>query len=427
MTESVAKKYFGDEDPIGKILKADNKYDFVVSAVLEDCPANSSLQFELLGNMEFLKTLDKNTTNWGSNNTNTYIQLAKTINTSAFAKKIEDRVKEYQSTIGTELFLHPLSKLHLYSREGVNSPGRIQNVIIFGIIALFTLIIASINFINLSTARATKRFKEVGLKKVIGATRSQLARQFFGESVFLSIIGLVLALVTVILLLPEFNFITGKDITIAYFSLDFYLLVFGVTIFVGVTSGLYPSFYLSKFTPIQILNERGKGKASSTGLRTVLVVFQFAISVVLILATVILYKQTDFLLNKDVGYSKENVVYIQVNSEIRDKMDALKSRLSSLTSLESVSSGSHIPAMIGWNGGGYNWEGKSAETDPLVSVTYSDNNLWKVFDMKIIAGRGFNDEMDNLNSQKVIINETFAKMIQSDGDVVGKILNREEG
>lgn len=426
LTESVAEKYFGQNgDALGKVMKVDGEYDLVVAGVVEDVPQNSSIKFSLLGNIDFLKSLGLEKLEvWGSNSTYTYIQLAENVNPDQVSEKIRDRVKEHQANIGTEIFLHPLSELHLYNREGVDSPGRIQNVIIFSIIAIFILIIASINFINLSTARATKRFKEVGLKKVIGATRLQIARQFFGESVLLALLGLFVAVIIALLLLPEFNFITGKEMKISYLSANFYLIMGGVTIFVGLVSGIYPSLYLSKFQPVEILNERGKGKVSSTWLRTVLVIFQFSISVVLIFATIVLFKQTDYLLSQDLGFSEENVVYMNTDSEMKSKINVIKTKLGSLPSVEVVSSGLHLPSYITWNGGGWKWEGQQEGTDPLVSVSYVDNNWWKVFDIKLAAGRGFDDEIDGVEgSPKVMINETFAKMISPDGDVVGKVLN----
>lgn len=423
ITESISEKYFEDKNPVGKVMKVDGQFDFIVSAVLEDVPHNSSIQFEILGNVSFLESINLNKLEvWGGNSTNTFIQLDKNANVDEVSQKIRDRVKEYQSTIGTELFLHPLNKIHLYNIDGASSPGRIQNVIIFSIIAIFIIIIASINFINLSTARATKRLKEVGLKKVIGATRIQLARQFFGESVLLTFLSLILAIIFVLLLLPDFNFITNKEIVIGYLSANFYLLVFIVTLFVGLVAGLYPSLYLSKFQPIEILNERGKGKASSTLLRTILVVFQFTISVVLILATIVTYKQTNYLMEKELGFSNKDILFLKVDSEMRDKIDLVKNNLSSLSSVKSVSSGLHLPSLISWNGGGWVWEGKPDETDPLVSVTYGDNNWWKVFDIKILNGRGFDEQRDNPESNKIMINQTFAKMIDPQESVVGKTL-----
>lgn len=426
ITKEIADKYFGSENPVGKLLRGDNNYDFNVVAVIENVPSNSSLQFDILATMEFLKSLRPNYfENWGSNSVRTFVMLAPNTDLKAFGDKILNRVKEYQERVGTEVYLNPISRIHLYSLPGRDKAGRIQTVIVFAIVAAFILLIASINFINLSTARATKRSKEVGIKKVIGASRAQVAKQFFGESVLLALISLVLALAVVSLLLPEFNNITGKEIAIDYLSKEFLLLIIGVTVFVGLVSGTYPSLYLSRFVPVQILSKRGSGNLSGARLRTVLVIVQFSISVILILATIVLYMQTDFLLNKDLGINKENVFYIPTDQEIKDNIEVIKNEFKSLSSVEEVGLGLHIPTMIGWNGGGWDWEGKPEGADPLVTVTYADNNWWKVFDMKIIEGRGFSDEHDNLGSDKIIINETFAKMI-GDGSVVGRTVRRGE-
>ena len=423
LTETMAEKYFGENDPIGKTMRADNKYDFVVTAVVKDPPQNSSIRFNMLLNVGYLQTIGiEYLENWRSNWLQTFVQLNDNKNAGLVGNKIINRLNLDQQARGTEIYLHPFSKLHLYKIAGSDGAGRIQNVIIFSIVALFILVIASINFINLTTARATKRLKEVGLKKVIGATRRQMAQQFFGESILIALLSLVLALVAIILLLPEFNEITGKQLSIGLLSSQFYLAAVSVTVLVGILSGTYPSLYLSRFTPIEILNERGKGKASSSVLRTALVVFQFTISVVLILGTIVLYKQTDLLLNKDTGFSNDNVVFINLDDELKNNIEPIKRELSNLTSVKLVSSGSHLPFAVYRNGSGYTWEGKPDDVDPLVTALVADNNWWKVFDLKVINGRGLSDDRDPIETNNVMINETFAKVIDSKGSAVGKTI-----
>ena len=250
LTQDMAKKYFGNEDPMGKILRFDNRVDVKVSGVLKNIPHNSDLDFNYLCPINLLKDFGVDVNQWGNNNLFTFVILKDASQYKALSAKIKDRLrKQYGDPTAGKLFLFPFKDYHLYSITG--SGGKIKDVMIFSIIALFILIIACINFMNLATARSAKRATEVGIKKVIGATRTQIAKQFFGESILLTFISLIFALLIAEILLPFFNEIARKHLVFNNLPFSTIVLILGITLFTGILSGLYPAFFLSSFKPVK--------------------------------------------------------------------------------------------------------------------------------------------------------------------------------
>ncbi len=310
--ESTAKAYFGDSDPMAKVLKIDNQMDVKVAGVYEDLPKNSTFSgMEFIAPMQlFVATnqLDKMTEPWRPNFLALYVQLTDNADLAAVSLKIRDvklhHVNAFLAKKKPTLFLFPMSKWHLYDefKDGMNTGGRIQYVWLFGIIGVFVLLLACINFMNLSTARSEKRAKEVGIRKAIGSLRSQLIYQFFSESLLCVFIAFALSLLLVQISLPFFNQVADKQMAILWSNPLFWVLGIGFSLITGLITGSYPAFYLSSFKPIKVLKGSFRVGRLAAVPRQVLVVLQFTVSVVLIIGTIVVFRQVQFAKNRPVGY-----------------------------------------------------------------------------------------------------------------------------
>jgi putative ABC transport system permease protein len=422
ITKEMAEKYFGNEDPLGKILRLDDKFDMKVAGVVKNVPANSDIKFDMLVPIDILKDYGFAVTNWGTNWLNTFVMLKNPAQASEISKKIEGRLKkEVNASTAGKLFLFPFSKLHLYSIRGTG--GRIETVIIFSVVALFILFIACINFMNLTTARSAKRSTEVGIKKVVGATRSKIAKQFFGESILLTFISLAFALLLVEIFLPYFNNISQKTLTLSEVSFTTVALILSITIITGIISGIYPAIFLSSFKPVDTLKSKNPVKTSRFSLRRVLVVLQFAISIILIISTTVVYLQLHYILNKNLGLNKNNVVYINLSDELQKNPEALKSEILRNSNVKSASISNLLPIQIYSNGGGWKWEGKDPNQDELVSSVSADDDFLKTYDIKLKEGRFYSKMHPGDDSLSIVINESFEKLMGF-RNAVGKVLSR---
>ena len=410
LTEDMAKKYFGNEDPVGKILRFNNKVDVKVTGVLKNVPHNSDLNFNYLCPINLLKDFGVDVNQWGNNNLFTFVILKDASQYKALSAKIKDRLKtQYGDPTAGKLFLFPFKDYHLYSITG--SGGRIKDVMIFSIIALFILIIACINFMNLATARSAKRATEVGIKKVIGATRSQIARQFFGESILLTFISLIFSLLIAELLLTFFNEIARKHLEFNNLPFSTIILILGITLFTGILSGLYPSFFLSSFKPAKILKGASGVDRHRFSMRKILVVIQFAISIALIIGTSVVYLQLKYMQNKDLGFDKENIIYFPTDDTLNNNLETLKNSLKDNRNILSVSAASNLPFSVYTNGGGWKWKGMDPKRDELISMFYGDYDLLKTFGIKLKEGRFYSKQFPADDSLSIVINESFERMM----------------
>lgn len=431
LAESVAKSYFGEEDPINKMLRLDNEIDVKVTAVYEDLPENTSFQ-DLKIIMPWSLYLSQNTwiqkmeDPWGSNFTQTFAQLNENADLETVSTRIKDvkinQQGEEERRYKAVVFLHPMNKWHLYSdfKAGVNTGGRIDNVWLFGITGIFVLLLACINFMNLSTARSEKRSKEVGIRKSIGSARGQLITQFFSESIMIALFAFVLAIGLGFLALPPFNTIAGKTISIPWSSPLFWLAGIGFTLVTGLFAGVYPALFLSSFQPVKVLKGSFKmGKLASLP-RKVLVVFQFAISIFLIIGTIVVYKQIEFAQGRPLGYTADGLITVGVNSERHKHFEAIRTELKTENAIvELAESGS--PTTEVWNtNGGFDWEGK----DPNLAVDFPNNAVTyeygKTIGWQITTGRDFSRDFAT-DSTAFILNESAVKFIGLK-DPLGKIL-----
>jgi len=423
LTEELAQKIFGDEDPLGKTIHVADQYDFKVSGVLRNLPDNSHFRFEFLANMDFAKEVGRTVDYWKNSHFTTYVQLPEGASFEEVNKKIYNFLDEKPTLEDWEkLSLQPLFKIHLASGIGYDAfgTGNAKYVVIFSVAALFILLIACINFMNLSTARSLLRSKEVGLRKVVGAFRGQLVRQFLGEAVFQSLIAMILAVGLGILLLPAFNQLARKSFAADMFIRpDIILGCLAIVLVTGILAGCYPAFILSGFRPVAVL----KGTVRTTGKRSVfrrlLVVFQFSVAVILMVGSLVIYSQIHFMMNKDLGYEKENLVTLDLNGNVQKNYEAFKNELIGNPNILNVTRVSGLP-IYGYyfSNSRWNWEGKDPDKDILFRANFVDYDYLETLGVQVVLGRNFSQDY-GADEMAIIINETSQKAMGFD-DPIGK-------
>jgi putative ABC transport system permease protein len=326
LTRKVAGKYFGDEDPMGKTLTVNNQYEFTVTGILEDPPLNSIVRFDILIPFDYLKEIGQYSDSWGRNAIRTFVLIDKNAVPDTVNNKLTRIVRKNNPESNTDFLLAPLKDIHLHAYFGFgHNPGAIIYVYIFSSIAVFVLLIACINFMNLSTARSSNRAREIGLRKVSGAGRKAIIIQFFGESILLAFISLVFALIIVRSVLHVFNTVSGKELDFINIMKPGYIVsMIALTILAGIISGIYPALYLSAFRPIIVLRGNLSSGIKSRGLRKLLVITQFTLSVLLIIGTLIVYRQLNYMKSKDLGYDREHLFVFQLRGGIKDHYYILK-------------------------------------------------------------------------------------------------------
>lgn len=439
LTEEMALKYFGAGEAMGQVLVLDNQHNMKVTGVLEKIPQNSSLNFNFLVPFDFTKTLGAYNSNWSNNSITTYVLLNNNSDPGPVDAKLVETVKSHidwsvrsgsPEDYKTLFSLAPMKRMHLHQYFGFNhSAGNYRAVVIMSIIGLFILMIASINYMNLSTARSLRRAREIGLRKVSGGRRGQLIRQFFTESLLTSLLAMVVAILVVALLLDAFRTLTTKSIELdTLLSLPFVVSILGMIFFTGIIAGIYPAVFLSGFKPVKVLYGTASERGGKGMLRKVLVVTQFTISLLLIAGTSIVYLQNEYLKNFDRGYEPENVAYIRMFGAMNQSYYAIRDALESIPEVKYVSASTSIPGMIGSNGGGIQWEGKPDDLNPLVSQDAVDFNFCELMGIPVVEGRSFSPEFpSDLYSDSTggfMINEVLRKIIGRE-DVVGMNLTNQ--
>jgi len=427
LTEKFAKKLFGKEDPMGKIVRIDSNANFTVMAVLKDLPTNTSFNFEYLLPWSFMVKLGWSDDSWGNNSVNTYVLLKPNTTQAAFDAKVKDITIIHSKEL-TKVFTHPMSRLHLYSKDdnGKLVGGQIETVRLFAIIAAFILLIACINFMNLSTARSEKRAKEVGIRKVAGAYRGNLIMQFIGESIIISFIAFALALLLVQISMRGFNELTGKELFIDYRSIWFWLASFAFIIFTGLIAGSYPAFYLSSFTPIKVLKGTFKKTFHLVTPRKILVVLQFTFAIILIISTVIVEHQIQYAQNRDAGYNRENLIYAFSQGDVDKHYKAIKDELLSSGAAISITKSAN-PITQRWSDSwGYTWQGSTEEDKKMDFVRLgSDANFVKTIGVKLLDGRDIDIYNFPTDTTAVLLNEAAVAAMRFKNPI-GQLI-KEEG
>ena len=410
ITEKMALKYFGKQEALGKVLLLNTKNSFTVSGVLKDVPRNSSIQFEYLLPFEFFWDENKNwLDNWGNNNVRTFIMLREGTNPDGFSEKIRHEVKEHNEKSNVELFIQPFGDSYLYGdfENGVQSGGRIEYVRIFFIVAVFVLVIACINFMNLATAQATKRAKEVGLRKVIGAVPNQLFRQFMGESLLTVFLGAIIALLLTVVVIPAFNDITGKSLGLNLLDSRVLLIFGGIILFTAFAAGSYPALFMSEFKPVQVLKGQLKSGNKAALFRKSLVIIQFSLSIILIISTVVVFRQMNFMESRDIGFDRENMFYSWMDGEVQPRFETFRARLLAEPGIESVTASSQLPIDVGNSTSNIQWEGMNPDERILFSNLNVDFDFIQSMKMEMVEGRGF-DRTRISDTSNYIVNEKAA-------------------
>jgi putative ABC transport system permease protein len=436
ITESFAKKYFGKENPMGEVLTTSNFGSCRVTGVIKDVPANSHLRFDCLLSMATIIELigidnfnSRSAPSFWNISAFEYILLDNNARIEDLLAKFPGFYEKYMSSLGKQinatfkLKATRIDKVHFDSKLEFDLPvGNFNYIIIFSLVGVFMLLIASLNYMNMATARSTNRSKEVGMRKVIGASRGTLIRQFISESIVLVILALIIALVATIFILPSFNVLTDKAIKIVtLFKPVTFSLILLITLFVGLVSGSYPAFYLSSFLPVEVLKSNVNPHQGKGVLRKILVVFQFAISGVLIIGTMIVSGQQRFIRNKDLGLNKNNVMIIPIRDTafISNKLQSFKDELLKLPDIKGVSSAALVPPLMA-SKVVFQIEKDSNMVELATSFSIVDHEFIDVMQMKLLEGRNFNKSITTDLTKAFIVNESAVKAFGWGNNALGK-------
>jgi len=426
LTEKFAKSLFGKEDPMGKTVRVDSNANFIVSGVLKDLPSNTSFNFDYLLPWSFMTHLGWDDKSWGNNSIYTYVLLKPGVSQAAFDAKIKN-ITTSHSKETAEVFSHPMSRMHLYSKSenGKLVGGRIATVRLFSVIAAFILLIACINFMNLSTARSEKRAREVGIRKVVGAYRGWLIAQFIGESILISAIAFLVTIFLVQISLGSFNELVGKQLVMNYDSLYFWCFALGFILFTGLLAGSYPAFYLSSFRPAKVLKGAFKATNALVTPRKILVVLQFSFAIILTICTLIIQRQIQYGQDRDPGYNRNNLVYTFTQGDIPKHFDLIKHELLASGAAVSVTK-SPGPITQHWSDGwGYTWDGSTPADEKLDFIHMgADADFVKTTGVTLLEGRDIDIYQYPTDSTAVLLNESAVKAMRLKNPV-GKNINRE--
>jgi len=445
ITKSKADKYFSGENPVGQLMVVndDTKQPYKIGGVIADFPANAHFNFQFIITMKEHEFWPGEQNYWGATNYPTYLLLRPGTDVKKLEKKFDRITEKYllplwieqgradakQLGKSTQYELQPIANIHLHNagiEDPVPSHGDIRFVWLFGVVAAFILIIACINFINLSTAKSANRAKEVGLRKTVGSFRSNIINQFLIESLLFSFLSFTLGLLLAWLFLPYFNVLASKTLSFPWGEWWLAPVMLGSCVLIGLLAGLYPSFYLSSFKPIQVLKGNISRGSKNATTRSVLVVFQFTTSIILIISTFVIYRQVHYILNKDVGFDKEQVLLIQGTNTLGNKLTTLKDELLQLANVKSVSVSDYLPINgTKRNGNGFWLEGRN-KIDKSVSGQFwrVDHDYLKTMGLKLAAGRDFSRDMAS-DSSAVIINQKMAKELGLTDPVGKRMMNWE--
>lgn len=413
ISKSLKEKIFGDQSALEKSLTVNGWGEYKVGGVYEDVPSNSSMTFDFV--MPYEPWARQNTwlEDWGNNGLRGFVKLQSGVDFESFNEKIKGFVKERNEGSVVDLFLFPLQDIYLKGswEEGKQSGGRIVYVRLFSIVAIFILVIACINFMNLATARSTKRAKEVGVKKVVGSSRKQLIFQFIGESVIMALVSAILSGLFISLLIQSLNELIQRQLAFSFQNISQISLLLGTSLVVGFLAGSYPALILSSFKPMSVLKGSFKTSGYSNGIRKGLVVFQFLISTFLIISTLVIHQQMEYVKNKNLGYNKENIVYLPIEGDLANEESAslFMSRVLDNPSFSDVTVASNVPINISIStSGGLRWEGKTDQNETLFNVIQVGDNFIETLGMEMLEGRAFDPNIVS-DSVNIIINEQTAK------------------
>ena len=410
ITESTAKALFGDEDAMGQIIRIDDKREMKVAGVLKDIPNNSSLEFDFLipwrNKLQDVPWINETADKWIGYSMPVYIEINDATRKADVEEGIKDLLKDHGMTdMDPELFLYPMERWRLYSTfdNGVEKGGLIDYVQLFSLIAVFIIVIACINFINLSTARSEKRAKEVGIRKSVGSTRYNVIMQFISESIIISIIAYIIALLITQLVLPLYNNLVEKQLFIDFQSWNFWVFSIIVILVTGIISGSYPAFYLSSFKPVKVLKGKIQIGRNATIPRKILVTIQFSFSIFLIISTIIIFSQIQHLKNRHLGYEQANLITVELNDELKANYSVIKDELLKTGEVEAVTVSNSPITRIYYNSF-MEWPGKPEDIMVAFAGITCDHNYVRTMGIKILEGRDFSEDFVS-DSSAIIVNK----------------------
>jgi len=427
ITEKTAIKFFGsDKNVLGKIIRVDNKQDYVVSAVLKDIPANSSLQFEWL--MPFQIYFDQSPwlKSWGNQSLTTYVELKPGVDPKTVDKQLYSYIQKREPTALGHVFLFAMNDWHLYNdfKDGKKTGGgQIEYVHLFTVIAWIILFIACINFMNLATARSEKRAREVGVRKVLGAAKKWLVIQFISETIFMAIISSIIALLIVALILPAFNTLVEKQLTLGLGNPLHLIILVTITLVCGLVAGSYPSLYLSSFNPVTVLKGIKLKDSGAAFIRKGLVIMQFTVSIVLIISTIIVYQQIQHVKNRQLGFNKDNLIEMGLQGNMAKSYNSIKQDLLNTGHISNIALADHAIIYGGNNTDGLTWDGKPPGSKVLISQRYVTPEFIETSGLKILDGRNL-AVTDTGKPIRMLITKSMAKLMGK-GSAVGKSVHFE--
>ncbi|HEY6902656.1 MAG TPA: ABC transporter permease, partial [Puia sp.] len=408
ITEKFAKKLFPDRDPMGQIIRVDSNANFRVEGVLKDIPNNSGLDFEYLLPYSYMKEVRWYRPSWTDDGTRTFVLLKPEVTQATADNLFRNVIKAHASNVTNEVFLYPLTKWHLYSRfeNGKQVGGNIENVRLFGTIAGFILLIACINYMNLSTAKSVKKAKEIGIRKVVGAGKASIILRFLGESIFLSLIAGIIAVAIAQLTIEGFNWLTYKSLYIPYDKPYFWIALLGFVLITGLIAGSYPAFYLSTYKPVSVLKGSFKTAYNLVSVRKVLVVFQFCFAIVFIICTAVIYRQINYASQRDPGYNRDHLAFAYVNGEVNNKYQLIKHDILNSGAATSVTR-SNSPITYVWSeDNNYKWPGSDPNNKIYFSEFHADNDFIETVGLKLVTGRAINTNLYPTDTTAVLLTES---------------------
>jgi len=423
ITEKMAHKFFGNDNAIGKSLRVDNNTSSIVTGVISDLPESVSFQFDWLAPFKIFENQNNWLQSWRNNGVLTYVELQPGADPKAINRKLYNYVQSKAEDAEAKMSVYPMSRWRLYDswKDGKEVPGRIKYVNLFSLIAWIILLIACINFMNLSTARSEKRAREVGVRKVLGAGKSKLVGQFIGESIILALISAVVAICATYVVLPAFNTLVEKQLSIRLFQPLHISALLAISLICGLVAGSYPAFYLSSFNPVAVLKgNRLKTNGSAGFIRKGLVVVQFTISIILIISTIIIYQQINHAKNRSLGYDKENLIYLPLQGKLKEHFNAVKNDLVQTGIVKDAALSQSTILQLGSNTADFQWQGKDPDKQVLITVESVSPEYTSTMGMKLEKGRNFYSDIKS-DSGNIIINQTLAKIIGGK-NIIGSII-----
>jgi putative ABC transport system permease protein len=414
ITQEAAKKYFGDENPMGRILRWNNDQNIEVTGIIEKVPYNSHLQFDFMASIQLYDS--ERLSSWWREAVG-YVKLQDGVSIEDVSRKVSGTIQRHHPEDDYVISLQPVKEAHLNIAQGGRSDRRF--VLIFAVIALMILAIACVNFMNITTARSGIRALEVGMRKVVGAKRADLIKQFLGESVFLSLVSFFLAITLVDLLLPMFNKLQGKEMSLlGSGNVLIYVSLGIVAVFTGLMAGSYPAFFLSAFQPAKVLKKDLRSSHKGSLFRAILVASQFSVTVLLIIFTLVAYKQMQFIRNTELGFSREQIVHILVNDQLRDAHKIFKERVLRNPRILNVTYASAPPHFL-FNVNDFKWEGMDTDKEVELNFLYVDHDYAETFDLEIIEGRDFSEDYPTDSTEAYVVNQSAVRFMGM-ADPIGK-------